>query len=185
MFCAGEVQDFVNVTGTRPHGWDFLFHIFQFETVVLSYTVIMVGETWKNMMIVIPLQVLVTVAKVRGENSHLYEASVDWGLLAFLVNLICIFAVFIAMCCCATYETKAARRYSEKLAPFRTVGLAYLIIDLILGVFVTFSNHWVSNATNEIIGLVFFYMVMLSMFWPLMEKIEYLVACVWDEDFDV
>ncbi|KAI3500324.1 hypothetical protein L1887_36143 [Cichorium endivia] len=175
LFCAAEVQHFVKVTGTHPHRWDVLFHIFQFFRVVLLYTLIAVThtKTTKTLMIVIPIQVLATVVSVRMETIPLDDDLFYWDLVVTLLNSICIWNTPMF----ETDETdQEARNSLTKFTIFRQfhkVAGSYLVVDIILGIIVTYSYQWESNAANEIASLVF-YMVMSYMFRPF-EKNEYIL----------
>ncbi|XP_047328667.1 protein CANDIDATE G-PROTEIN COUPLED RECEPTOR 7-like [Impatiens glandulifera] len=85
----------VKITGT-PNGWHVVFYVFQFIENVLLYTVIVLlaaGNCFRQLMIVILLQVLANVAfVVIGESGPSYENWVIWNQCFLIVDM---------MCCCA------------------------------------------------------------------------------------
>ncbi|KAI3823409.1 hypothetical protein L1987_04844 [Smallanthus sonchifolius] len=196
LFCAAQDKHYLNVTGTS-HGWNVLFHIFQFINVALSFTVIiLIGAGWpylksylqgkekKVFMIVIPLQVLGNVASVViGETGPYIEDWVTWNQVFLLVDLICCCAVIFPVVWSIRSFSKVESKAARNLTWFCVVVIGYLLVTRI-GVFAMktiadYKDQWVCSAAEEMASLVF-YMVMFYMFRPV-EEDEYFGLTLDDE----
>lgn len=197
LICAAVYKHYVKVTGTA-HGWNIVFYIFQFISVVLLFTVIvLIGNGWsflklkrhgkekKLLMIVVPLQVLANIASiVIGETGPYTQDWVIWNQIFLLADITCCFAIVFAMVwsmCCLRETSKTDGKAVKNLAKlpvfrkFYVLVIGYLFFTRIVVVVVKmkadFRYQWLSNASEEIATLAF-YSLMFYMFRP-MEKSEY------------
>lgn len=198
LICAAVYKHYVKVTGTA-HGWNIVFYIFQFISVVLLFTVIvLIGNGWSFLkpklhgkektllMIVVPLQVLANIASiVIGVTGPYTQDWVLWNQIFLLADVSCccaiIFAMVRSMCCLretSNTDGKAAKNLA-KLPVFRKFFVLVIVYLLFMRIFVValkvnvdYKYQWVSNAAEEIASLAFC-SLMFYMFRP-MERNEYI-----------
>ncbi|KAL1200088.1 Protein CANDIDATE G-PROTEIN COUPLED RECEPTOR 6 [Cardamine amara subsp. amara] len=197
LICAAEYKHYVKVTGTA-HGWNILFYIFQFISVVLFYMVIvLVGTGWsflkpklqgkekKLLLIVVPVQVLANIASVViGETGPFIEDWVIWNQIFLLADITSCFAIIFTMVwsmCCQRETSKTDGKVVKNVAKLPLFRKFYILVIVYLfftriGVFALnmiadYKFQWVSYAAVEIASLVF-YILMFYMFRP-MERNEY------------
>ncbi|CAD5330615.1 unnamed protein product [Arabidopsis thaliana] len=197
LICAAVYKHYVKVIGTA-HGWNIVFYIFQFISVVLLFMVIvLIGNGWsflkpklhgmekKLLMIVVPLQVLANIASiVIGETGPYTQDWVIWNQIFFLADITCccaiVFAMVWSMCCLReTSKTDGKAVYNLAKLPllrkFYVLVIGYLfftrIVVVVMKMKADFTYQWVSNAAEEIATLSF-YCLMFYMFRPI-EKNEY------------
>ncbi|KAL7605252.1 hypothetical protein Lser_V15G19976 [Lactuca serriola] len=182
LFCAAKIHYYMKVTGNPHHGWNVMFHIFQLIKAVLLYIVMMViSDGWfllkpfvqekkinnKVLMVVIPIQILATVASiVIGESGPFIKGWMTWNGVVLVIEAACCYVIMLpteVICwfCDETRETdqdaKAARKY---LAMFSMVVFGYFGI-----VWCGVVGQLMSIRSLETTGLVL-YMVMFCMFRP-------------------
>ncbi|KAK7345637.1 hypothetical protein VNO77_16245 [Canavalia gladiata] len=203
LICAAEDKHYVKVTGT-PHGWDVLFYIFQFIRVVLLFTVIvLLGTGWsflkpsleerekKVLMIVIPLQVLASVASiVIGETGPFIKNWVTWNQVLFLIDLVSCGAIIFLLVRSIRLRYKTLGKAESNLDKlilmerFFFLVIWYLFFTrfliFVLKIVLDYKYGWVTNLAEETIGFAFC-IVMLYMFRPV-EKEEYFLIDANEED---
>ncbi|XP_010490728.1 PREDICTED: protein GPR107 isoform X2 [Camelina sativa] len=184
LLCTAVYKHYVNVTGTA-HGWNITFYVFQFVSVVLLFTVIvLIGSGWsflqpklqgkekKLLMIVVPLQVLASIASiVIGETGPFIENWVTWNQFFLLADttscLAIVFAMVRSMCCLRETSKKPEGKAVKR---FYVLVIVYLfftrIVVLALKITVDYKYEWVSNAAEEIASLAFC-SLMFYMFRPM------------------
>ncbi|KAG7553875.1 Lung seven transmembrane receptor-like [Arabidopsis suecica] len=197
LICAAMYKHYVKVTGTA-HGWNIVFYIFHFISVVLLFMVIvLVGNGWcflkpklhgkekKLLMIVVPLQVLANIASiVIGETGPYTQDWVIWNQIFLLADVTSCCAIVFAMVwsmCCLRETSKTDGKAVKNLAKlpvfrnFNVLVIGYLfftrIVVVVMKMEADFRYQWVSNASEEIATLAF-YSLMFYIFRP-MEKNEY------------
>ncbi|EOA20678.1 hypothetical protein CARUB_v10000990mg [Capsella rubella] len=202
LISAAVYQHYVKVTGTA-HGWNIVFYIFQFVNVVLLFTVIvLIGNGWsflqrklqgkekKLLMIVVPLQVLASIASiVIGETGPFIENWVIWNQFFLLADTSCCSTIVIVMVrsmCSTRRETskkpdgKAVKNLA-KLPLFRrfyVLVIVYFfftrIVVFALKIKVDYKYQWVSNAAEEIASLAFCSLMFYMFTRPMEMNVDYL-----------
>ncbi|KAL7604353.1 hypothetical protein Lser_V15G19974 [Lactuca serriola] len=184
LFSAAKIHYHTKVTGNPLHDWNVMFYIFQLIKAVLLYIVmVVISDGWfllrpflqekiihkKVLMVLIPIQVLATVALiVKGESGPFIKGWVTWNSVLLAIETGCCYVIMFptVSLICSVWETeetendtKAARKY---LAMFSMVFFGYMVI-------MCYGIVSMSIGLLEVTGLGF-YMVMFCMFNPFVKN---------------
>nr|KYP46700.1 Protein GPR107 family [Cajanus cajan] len=201
LLFAAAVKHHANLTGIS-HAWDDVtFLVFDFVSVVLLFTVVvLVGTRWTFLhplrqrgktvlfFVVLPLQILAHVAFVVVHNTGPYiQDWVTWNQILLLLDFIsCCAVVFLFLWAIRLLRRITSKAQSEpamNLDRFRLIKRFYLVVlgyflmtrfgVFVLRTIIAYEYEWVSNLAEETVTLVFC-IVMFYMF-RLVEKDEYSV----------